>query len=97
MSLNLPQKAQPNSLSKLPYLCNDVTIVTTNTITYHCYGSVKHPNKERSVISKETMVTATGEVTAIEYMIGSTGSQFDFSCSWAGRIAGTYALPNTEV
>lgn len=97
MLSNLKVKAKPENLSDFPFLVSDVVSGVGQTTSYYCYGHMRHPGMAKCNIMKEVMDDTTGETVSVEYMLGSTGSQWDFSCDWADRLTGTYAIANTQI
>lgn len=100
VTINVGLRASTKTLTEFPMIVSDAladTPIAGQTTTYYCYASQKFPSTERCVILRDIMDTATGEIISITYMVGSSGSQFDFTCDWDDRLTGTFLAPNTQI
>jgi hypothetical protein len=94
---NIPFKADPRRVSDLVLLKSDnsTVILADHMHDFYCYGKPKLPSEKSCVI----MLMITNLITnGVDYlwMVGSSGSQFDFTCDWSDRLTGDYKPANTE-
>lgn len=95
-TLNIQVKAKPTNLSEFPVLRTDYDNAGGYTTEYTAYGHPRFPSINKCIIVKVVTEDASGNMDSMQYMEGSTGSQWDFSCKWANRLTGDYAEANLQ-